>query len=256
MDVLGLPVWAIDTPGLIRLLLDRAVTGVPSRVCYVNAHTWALARRDRSFHEVLATSDVLYPDGMSWVWASRVLGRPLPARLSAADYIEDFALAAAARGVSLYLLGGAASVAERAAQRLVEVAPGLCVSGTADGFFDLADSAAIIDRINRSEPGVLLVGMGSPRQERWAAENQDKLDAPVIWSVGALFDYLADAEWRAPRWMCQNGLEWAFRLMMDPRGKAGRYLLGNPLFVASVGRAWLAQMLWREKDPGTEVHVG
>ncbi len=233
IEVMGLPLWALDTSGLIRLLVDRAIMKVRSRVCYVNAHIWNLARRDESFHEVLRTADVLYADGMSLVWASRLFGDPLPARLSSADYVEAFAQACQARGVSVYLLGGAQDVARRAADRLSALTLGLRVVGSHDGYFTASDSIDVIDRINEARPDVLLVGMGSPRQECWSAEHAPALDVPVIWSVGALFDYLADVEPRAPQWMCRHGLEWAFRLGADPFGKASRYLVGGPVFVGS-----------------------
>jgi len=238
---MGLPIWALESAELVDLLVDRAALNVPTRVCYVNAHSWNVARRDRGFHDLLTSADVLYADGMSLVWASRLLGRPLPARLSSADYAGDFARACAERDVSVYLLGGAGTVAERAADRLIAEAPGLRVAGVADGYFDPTDGADVVDRINRANPDLLLVGMGSPWQERWSAERRDALNVPVIWCVGALFDYLADVEPRAPRWMSRNGLEWVYRLTVDPRGKAERYLLGNPRFVASLVRTRMRQ---------------
>jgi len=231
---MGFPLWAVDSDGLIRLMLDRATAGVRCRVGYVNAHVWNLARRDPAFREVLLGTDILYADGMSFIWAGRLLGVPLPARLSAADYIVDFARGCRSRGLSVYLLGGRVGVADRAGERLCRLVPGLKVVGTADGHFDLSEGPAVIDRINRLRPDVLLVGMGSPRQETWAASNRDALTPPVVWMVGALFDYLAGAESRAPGWMCRMGLEWLFRLAMDPRGKASRYLWGNPAFAGSV----------------------
>ncbi len=248
VNVMGLPLSAVDTDGLIRLLLDRAEAGISSRVCYVNANSWNLARRDLYFHRVLASADILYADGMSVVWASHVLGPPLPARLSAADYIEDFARASAARQVSLYLLGGREGVAEIAARRLAATAPGLNIVGTGDGYFAPTESPRVIDRINQASPQVLLVGMGSPRQEFWVTAHQKSLNVPVVWTVGALFDYLADAEARAPQWMCRAGLEWLFRLAVDPRGKASRYLLGNPAFAGAVLVARLNQVV-RGRQP-------
>lgn len=239
VDVMGMPLWALDRSGLIDLLVDRALTRVSSRVCYVNAHSWCLARRDPAFYEVLATADILYADGMSLVWASRLLGVPLPARLSSADYIEDFARTCARRGAAVFLLGGLDGVADRAARRLVAKVPELRVAGTCGGYFDLTDSGRVIDQINDARPDLLLVGMGSPRQEQWSAEHRDALSAPVIWSVGALFDYLAGVERRAPQWMCRSGLEWVFRLAMDPLGKGKRYLVENPLFAGSLLKGWL-----------------
>ncbi len=241
VDLLGLPVWALDVAGLIQLLVDRAALGVATHVGYVNAHTCNLARGDRAFRRALLESDVLYADGMSVVWASRLLGSPLPERLSSADYVDAFAIACAARGVSIYLLGGEPGVAQRAADRLKQAVPGLSVVGSDHGYFEAAAGASVIDRINRAQPDLLMLGMGSPRQEFWSLRHRADLDVPVIWSVGALFDYLADVESRAPQWMCRHGLEWAYRLAVDPFGKARRYLLGNPRFVSAVAREMLTR---------------
>jgi N-acetylglucosaminyldiphosphoundecaprenol N-acetyl-beta-D-mannosaminyltransferase len=242
-EVMGYPLWVVDVEGLIRLLLDRAVAGVRTRVSYLNAHSWNLARRNPEFRQLLLSADILYADGMSLVWASRLLGTALPARLSSADYVVDFARACASRGVSVYLLGGNKGVAERAAGRLAELAPGLAVVGADHGHFHLGETSAVTDQVNRARPDILLVGMGSPRQESWAATNGRLLDVPVVWTVGALFDYLAGVEQRAPQWMCRAGLEWLFRLLMDPKGKAGRYLVGNPAFAGAVLMAKLRQCL-------------
>ncbi len=239
VDVMGLPLWSVNRAEFINLLVDRARSGVRTRVCYVNAHSWNIRRRVPSFRKALATADVLYADGMSMVWASRLLGSPLPARLSSADYVEEFVRACAETGVSLYLLGGREGIAQAAANWMCSIAPGLKICGTDNGHFDLSTGPAVIHRINEANPNLLMVGMGSPRQEEWAAENQHKLKVPVIWTVGALFDYPAGVESRAPAWMCRAGLEWLFRLGVDPKGKAGRYLIGNPLFAGSLAAAVL-----------------
>jgi N-acetylglucosaminyldiphosphoundecaprenol N-acetyl-beta-D-mannosaminyltransferase len=95
----------------------------------------------------------------------------------------------------------------------------------------LAKSAEVVETINAAKPDILAVGMASPRQEFWLADHGAKLDVPVRWCVGALFDYLAGTERRAPAWLCRVGGEWMYRLAMDPLGKWRRYLLGNPRFV-------------------------
>lgn len=243
VDVMGLPIWALDVDGLIRLLVDRAALGVSCSVSYVNAHTFDMTRRDGAFRQALLASDVLYADGMSVVWASRLLSEPLPERLSSADYVNDFALACAEREVSVYMLGGEPGVADRAADRLRQIAPGLSIVGAEHGYFDTTAGMSVIRRVNDSGADLLMLGMGSPRQELWSARHRADLSVPVIWSVGALFDYLADVESRAPQWMCRHGLEWAYRLAVDPMGKARRYLLGNPRFLSAVARAWLTRAL-------------
>ena len=236
LKVLGLPVRPLTTDGLIEALVGRALSRVRTTVCYANAHTANLACRDPAYRAVLSGCDLLYADGASIVWASRWSGRRLPERMTAADYFPRFARRCAESGLSLYLLGGRKGVAEAAAARLRGSLPGLRIVGTHHGYFAEADSARVIADINTARPQVLAVGLSSPRQERWLAEHVGDLEVPVRWCVGALFDYLAGHESRAPAWLCRIGGEWLFRLMMDPVGKWKRYLIGNPRFVWNVLR--------------------
>lgn len=231
VDVLGLPIRPLRAEGLIELLIARARSRVATTVCYANAHTANLACRDGLFREVLGGCDLLYADGASLVWASRWSKERLPERMTAADYFERFAGRCEAEGLSVYLLGGRPGVADKAAARLVGAMPRLKVAGTHHGFFERDESPRVVAEINQARPDVLAVGLSSPRQELWLAENRDTLTVPVRWCVGALFDYLAGQERRAPAWLCRIGGEWLFRLLVDPVGKWRRYLIGNPLFV-------------------------
>ncbi len=231
VDVLGLPIRPLRTDGLIELLAQRAGAGVRTTACYANAHTVNMASRDSTFRRVLAESDVLYADGASVVWASRYAAERLPERMTSADYFPRFARRCADLGLSMYLLGGRRGIAEAASERLRAESPRLKIVGVQHGYFALDCSDEVIDDINAARPDVLVVGMSSPRQELWLSRYGDQLEGPVRWCVGALFDYLAGVEKRAPRWLCRLGGEWLFRLTVDPIGKWRRYLLGNPRFV-------------------------
>lgn len=236
IDVLGLPIRPLRVDGLVELLVQRAKAGVRTRACYANAHTTNLACKDAAFRALLAQSEVLYADGASLVWASRWSAARLPERMTAADYYRRFARRCAAEGLSIYLLGGKKGVAQTAAETLCREIPDLRIAGTEHGYFDAAQSAEIVDRVNRAAADILLVGLGSPRQEQWLGEVRDSLETPVCWCVGALLDYIAGVERRAPAWMCRLGGEWLFRLLVDPLGKWRRYVLGNPMFVLNTMR--------------------
>lgn len=231
VEVLGLPIRPLRTDGLIDALVERAAAGLRTTACYANAHTVNLACRDERFRETIAGSDLLYADGASVVWASRWAESRLPERMTSADYFPRFARQCAERGLSIYLLGGREGVAQKAAVKLREQIPNLKIAGTHHGHFPDSESAKIVGEINASAADIVAVGLSSPRQEYWLAEHGETLKAPVRWCVGALFDYLAGVERRAPAWMCRHGGEWLFRLLVDPVGKWRRYLVGNPLFV-------------------------
>jgi N-acetylglucosaminyldiphosphoundecaprenol N-acetyl-beta-D-mannosaminyltransferase len=248
VDFCGFPLRPVTEDALIEALVARAVSRVRTTACYLNAHTFNAAQTNRSLSEALRTCDLLYADGMSVVWASRLLGPGVPERLSSADYFERFCQRCAAAGVSLFLLGGTTGTARRAADALGRLIPGLAVAGTADGFFRPHDEAGLIERINGSGARILVVGMGSPRQEVFLARNTETLETPVRWSVGALFDYFAGIEPRAPQWLTRHGLEWAYRLLADPGRKWRRYVLGNPRFICRVAGHWLGQKQARKSS--------
>lgn len=231
VNVLGLPIRPLRQAGLIDLLVKRARFAIPTTVCYANAHTVNLACKDETFRAALSSSDVLYADGASVIWASRWSEQRLPERMTSADYFPRFARRCAEHGLSLYLLGGREGITERASERLRGEIPDLSISGTHHGHFSAESSEAVVAEINAARPDVLAIGMSSPRQEYWLAEHANALNVPVRWCVGALFDYLAGVERRAPAWLCDMSGEWLFRLLVDPVGKWRRYLIGNPLFV-------------------------
>jgi N-acetylglucosaminyldiphosphoundecaprenol N-acetyl-beta-D-mannosaminyltransferase len=229
-DICGFPVRPLDQQQLINTLLIRARNNIQTTVHYLNAHTFNLAQQDPEFHKNLTTSDLLYADGISVVLAGRLLGQPLPQRLTAADYFETFCRQCARMNLSLFLLGGASGVSEKTAQALTERIENLQVKGTHKGYFDDNQSPAIVKNINDSGANILIVGMGSPKQEKWLAANRNHLTIPLRWSVGALMDYFANRELRAPQWLCRIGGEWLFRLIHRPGQRWRRYLLGNARF--------------------------
>lgn len=249
VDVLGLPLRPLRTQGLIELLAHRACARQRTTATYANAHTVNMAMRDVVFHRVLSESDVLYADGASLIWASRYADERLPERMTAADYFPRFARQCADMGLSIFLLGGREGIAQSAAMRLQAEIPELKIAGVHHGHFSDDESFTVVERINAARPDVLAVGLSSPRQEFWLAEHGDRLDVPVRWCVGALFDYLAGIERRAPQWLCRLGGEWLFRLLVDPAGKWRRYLLGNPLFVWHTWR-WRACRRAGRPSPG------
>jgi N-acetylglucosaminyldiphosphoundecaprenol N-acetyl-beta-D-mannosaminyltransferase len=230
IDLLGYEVADLVSEEFVELLVERAAADLPISVAYLNAHTFNLALDDAALADALRRCDVLYADGQSVVWASRRLGRPLTERMTAADTFPIFARRAAGRGLSLYLLGGRPGAASLAAERLVAAYPTLSIAGVHDGYFADAQTNRVVDQVNGSNAAALIVGMGSPRQELWLVENAARLRPPLRWCVGALFDYLAGREPRAPQWLCRVGGEWLFRLLADPTGKWRRYLVGNPRF--------------------------
>jgi N-acetylglucosaminyldiphosphoundecaprenol N-acetyl-beta-D-mannosaminyltransferase len=221
---------------LLRRILDWAESGERRRVSYVNAHVLNQSQSNPELRRALRASDLVYCDGYGVRLAARLIGLTVPYRMTGADWIWGVAALCQKSGRSLYLLGSDPGASREAANTLRQWYPRLEVRGTHHGYFALGSphSERVIEHIAESRPDILLVGMGTPQQELWVNENRDRIDAPVIWTVGALFDYVSGRMPRAPHWIADNGLEWIFRLVVEPRRMWRRYLLGNPEFLYRV----------------------
>jgi N-acetylglucosaminyldiphosphoundecaprenol N-acetyl-beta-D-mannosaminyltransferase len=208
-----------------------------------NAFLVSLAQRDARFAEALANASLCLPDGISVVWSSRLLGKPIPERVPGGEFMEEMCALAARRGKSVYLLGGLPGAAEQAARVLVARYPGLVVAGTdcpAKGFErDGVANAAVLGRIRSVEPDLLFVAFGAPKQEIWMLDHCRTLPIGAALSVGAAFDTTAGLRKRAPDWTHQLGAEWLYRLAMEPRRLWRRYLIGNAQFGAVVVQEWI-----------------
>ncbi|MGH9386935.1 MAG: WecB/TagA/CpsF family glycosyltransferase [Vicinamibacterales bacterium] len=243
VDVLGIPIgyWTPDT------LVDQMVAWALSRsvlkrtILYANVHVLNTATRHPALAEELRRASAVYCDGSGVRLGAWLLGQTLPPRLTATDWIDLFCSRARERGLRLYILAGIDGVASRAAEILCARHPGLRIVGSHHGYLGATTSVDVIADINRQEATILIVGMGSPIQERWIAENRHRIDAKVVWAVGGLFDFIAGVQERAPAILTRHHLEWLGRLTRDPGRLAGRYLIGNPLFCWRVLRQRISQ---------------
>ncbi len=238
-ELLGLPLSCVGQDALIDWLL--APSPRPRVAAYLNAHTvnMALGMRRRGGTSPWHHCDMLYADGMPVVWAARRRGLPVPERVSAADFFPRFCWAAAARGRTVALVGSTEEAVRRCAVSLETNIPGLKMVHVSGGYHQAGtpERQAVVRGLQESRPDVTLLGMGSPRQEEFALELQESGAGGTIWCVGALFDYFdPKGRSRAPLWMREAGLEWIWRLALEPRRLAGRYLLGNLLFLLRLSR--------------------
>jgi N-acetylglucosaminyldiphosphoundecaprenol N-acetyl-beta-D-mannosaminyltransferase len=208
----------------------------PRRVMYVNAHVVNQSRANPELRAALGGADLVYCDGYGVRMAARVLDDAVPHRMTGADWIWGLAALCERAGQSLYLLGSEPPYAREAARRLERYYPQLKIAGAHHGYFELDSphAARVVEDINAKQPDIVLVGMGTPKQELWIERHASQIDADVLWTVGALLDYVAGRVPRAPRWLADNGAEWIFRLAIEPHRMWRRYLLGNPAFIGRV----------------------
>jgi len=232
VNVLGVCVDRLTPNALIERVQALSPGNNFATIMYANIHVLNTSRRDRDLRQILNSADIVYCDGSGVRLGARLLGHRIPPRMTGADWMEQLCTACVGRGTSLYLLGSQPGVADRAAEALQAQCRGLNILGTHHGYLqDSAVSAAAITAINAARPHILFVGMGTPIQERWIFEHRHELEVPVVWAVGALFDFIGGFQRRAPRWMLDHHLEWLHRFWVDPKRMWRRYIVGNPLFI-------------------------
>jgi N-acetylglucosaminyldiphosphoundecaprenol N-acetyl-beta-D-mannosaminyltransferase len=212
----------------------------PAYVVTPNVDHLVKLQGDMEFREIYARANLVLADGVPLIWASRLLGKPLRAKVSGSDLFVTFAPIAVERGLRLFFLGGRPGAAERAAEALHARHPGLQVVGTYAPPFgfdrDPVEDARAADRVRAAAPDVLFVGLGAPRQEKWIARHLERLAVPLSMGVGVSFEFVSGDVRRAPRWMQRSGLEWSWRLAMEPRRLWRRYLVEDLRFFGLVAR--------------------
>jgi N-acetylglucosaminyldiphosphoundecaprenol N-acetyl-beta-D-mannosaminyltransferase len=234
IDFLGIEVDVLDTQGIYKRIMDFVREGTPHKAYYLNAHCTNIAHADGAYRDVLNRADLVYADGLSIVMGARLLGKRLPGRSTGADFLPKFCRGFADNHLRVFFLGAAPGIAEKAAARLKEDIPSLEIVGTQHGFFDQEETEAVVGRIRQAKPHIVIVGMGVPYQEMWIDENAEALGVPVVWGVGALFDFISGELRRGPKFLVDHGFEWLCRLCIEPGRLWRRYLLGNLNFVRHV----------------------
>jgi len=251
VELLGLPFDPQTMGGVVeRCLAWCAADRAPHVVITANAFHLCALRRDPLLAQACRAGDLIVADGMAVVWAARWAGVPLPERVPGVDLMDRLLAAGGDHRLRVYFLGARREVVEELARVAVKRYPGLTVAGCRDGYFSRDEDAAVAEEIRRCAPHLLFVGMPSPFKETWAERFRKRLDVPVIMGVGGSFDVLAGRIRRAPAWMQEIGLEWFWRLLMEPRKLWKRYLITNSEFLWLAGREALAARLGRKRGRG------
>jgi N-acetylglucosaminyldiphosphoundecaprenol N-acetyl-beta-D-mannosaminyltransferase len=202
-------------------------------------------RRDPELARICRAGEIIVADGMPVVWALRASGQSTPERVAGVELMEHLLAAADTHGLRAYFLGARPHVVSALVERCRARYPGLEIAGYRDGYFGPDEDSNIVEEIRASGAHMLFVGMPSPFKETWCDRHLKRLQVPVILGVGGSFDVLAGYIRRAPRWFQSLGLEWFWRLMMEPRKLWKRYLLSNSEFIWLAGREIFARRLGR-----------
>lgn len=231
IPILGVPVAQLNRPRAVGSIQELLAARRGGFVCVTGVHGVMEAQRDAAIMEAHRRAALVVPDGMPLVWVSRLRGNRKTGRVYGPDLVLDCCKALSARH---FFMGGGEGVADKLAASLKSRFPDLDVAGTYTppfGAFDPAEEERQASAIRGAEAGIVWVGLSTPRQELWMHRMAATLAPAVLVGVGAAFDFLPGLKRQAPPWIGNAGLEWLFRLFMEPRRLAGRYLVNNPAFL-------------------------
>jgi len=237
--LLGIPVNNVDLDEALERIIEMTelykrdsknrLVATANVDFIINANKGTDKQKARQLLSTLRKADMVTADGMPLVWLSKLLGRPLKKRVTGADMVPALAKIAAARGKSIYLLGGKDGSAKRTAEILKAENPGLKIAGINAPMINLDDiqeNKNIIARINIAHPDILLIALGNPKQELWFQRYREYLRIPVSIGVGGTFEFISGITSRAPHWIQKSGFEWTYRIKQDPKRLIKRYAAG------------------------------
>ncbi|MFL6663699.1 MAG: WecB/TagA/CpsF family glycosyltransferase [Rhizobacter sp.] len=237
----------LSLPETVDAVFERIRSGTRGWMCTVNVATLMAMRSDPSLQSFVDRAALVVADGQPLVWCAPLFGGRLPERVTGIDLIEPLCRRAAAENVGVYLLGATSEVMQRTLLTLRSQHPTLRIDG-ADGYFGAAAEQSRADAIAASGARILLVGMGSPRQESFIDRAWDRLGlVGMAMGVGGSFDVVARARYRAHPSLRRAGLEWLVRLIQEPRRLLPRYLASNSMFcllIAKTALLRLKQWIW------------
>lgn len=203
----------------------------PSYVVTPNVDHIVKLETDKEFQDVYKNADLILTDGMPLIWISKMKGNPIKEKISGSDFFPKLCERASEKGYSLFLLGAAEGVADKAAKNLKEKYNGLNIVGTYSPSYGFEkkdeEIKEIIKMVNAVKPDILAVGLGAPKQEKFLYKYRNDLSVPISLAIGASIDFEAGNINRAPRWMQNCGLEWFYRLLKEPKRMFKRYIIDD-----------------------------
>jgi N-acetylglucosaminyldiphosphoundecaprenol N-acetyl-beta-D-mannosaminyltransferase len=247
----GLPVHAL-TMGEVIQLCERTIDSRKQlMIGVVNAAKIVNMKRMPALAEAVLQSNLVLADGMAVVWASHLLGQPLPERVTGIDLFEELLKLANQRGYSVYLLGASLEVVGRVSSHIASKYPNVRLAGVRDGYFKDSQAEEIAQEIRIGQPDMVFLGMTSPKKEMFLAQWGEFIAVPICHGVGGSFDVIAGKVKRAPESWQKSGLEWFYRVVQEPRRMWRRYLVTNMVFLGMLLRELLRGQISLSPKPRT-----
>jgi N-acetylglucosaminyldiphosphoundecaprenol N-acetyl-beta-D-mannosaminyltransferase len=228
--IFDIPIKAMTMDQVLNLIHRAILVSAPLQIGVVNAAKVVNMYRNPALGADVLSSDLIFADGASVIWASHILRNPLPARVTGIDLMMGMLHRGHESKYRVYLLGATEEVNRTVAERITIDYPGVIISGRRNGYFSTNEEEAIAHDIAQTKPDILLVAITSPKKEQFLARWSDCIKVPICHGVGGSFDVYAGKVRRAPLVWQQCGMEWFYRLLQEPRRMWKRYLVTNSVF--------------------------
>lgn len=247
-ELLGVWVDLLDMRATLNQVERLINSGGVHQHVVLNAAKVVQAQSDDKLRAAIGGCELINADGMSVVWAGRILGVAVPERVAGIDLMDRLLALAARRHWPVYFLGARQEVLEKTVQVETARHPGLFVCGHRNGYWTPDEEGEVVGQVAATSPQLLFAAMPSPKKEQFLARHRAVLQVPFVMGVGGSFDVVAGVTSRAPLWMQKSGIEWLHRLRMEPRRMVRRYAVGNTRFILLVAQYWLKERQSRRSD--------
>ena len=207
----------VDMAAATALIEKFIAERTPHHIVTADASMVVTASEDPEFAGIVASADLVTPDGAGILWATKRLGTPVQTKVSGVDLAARCCALSAEKGWRIFFFGASPGIAEEAAARMQARHPGTQIVGFRDGYFTPEQEPEVVAQIKAARPDILLVALGIPKQEKFIQKHKESLGVPVCIGVGGTLDVFSGTVRRAPRWMQNSGLEWAYRLASNPK---------------------------------------
>jgi N-acetylglucosaminyldiphosphoundecaprenol N-acetyl-beta-D-mannosaminyltransferase len=246
VNILGVWIHNVTRDEMLNYTAQMIALHEPHLISTPNIDYIVKAQSDSKLRAILNSTDLTVPDGMGIIYASRFLHTPLKMNVGGRRTVPEMCRLAAQRGFRVYFLGSKPGVAERAVERLKGGIPGLPISGIQHGYFTEQEENQVITAIRHSRSDILILALGTPKQEKWMARHKNDLGVSVTIGVGSTLDRISGDVSAPPKWMTDVGLEWLYRVAQEPRRLGKRYLVDDPIFFW-----WVFEQRLKARDFGS-----
>jgi len=237
--LMGCPIDNLSFDETLKRIAQLVEGGGQHYHVSINVDKLLKVRSEPVLRDIVERADLLSVDGQPLLWASRLLGKPLKARVTGIDLMEALVRQSAEKGWRVFFLGARPDVVVRVTERYRHEFPELRIAGSRDGYWAATEESGVVETIRSAKPDVLFVAMSSPKKEHFIQRHLGRLAVPFVMGVGGSFDVIAGVTRRAPRWVREMGCEWFWRFLQEPRRMWKRYFVKDMRFLAVVAREFI-----------------